>query len=66
MLKNDAAPETLAVARGRVPPEKVQWVVVLDNRFVPGSSTQLSDTDSKGNTYQLRHLADGSEHRVRA
>ncbi len=39
-------------------------VVFLDNRFVPGSSTPLADTDAEGNTWQLRRLGDGSMHRV--
>lgn len=32
-------------------------VVLLDNRFVAGSSTPLSRTDSDGNTYQIRTVA---------
>jgi ubiquinone/menaquinone biosynthesis C-methylase UbiE len=39
-------------------------VVLLDNRFVPGSSTPLAERDSEGNTWQLRRLADGSTHSV--
>lgn len=39
-------------------------VVFADNRFVPGSSTSISRTDAEGNTYQLRHLDDGSTHEV--
>ena len=39
-------------------------VVFADNRFVPGSSTPLARHDDKGNTYQLRALADGSRHEV--
>jgi ubiquinone/menaquinone biosynthesis C-methylase UbiE len=39
-------------------------VVMLDNRFVPGSSTPISRTDAQGNTYQLRELDDGSVHEV--
>lgn len=39
-------------------------VVLLDNRFVPGSSTPISECDADGNTYQLRPLADGSVHKV--
>lgn len=39
-------------------------VVLLDNRFVPGSSTPLAERDSEGNTWQLRRLTDGSTHRV--
>lgn len=34
-------------------------VVVLDNRYVEGSSTPVSRTDEDGNTYQLRSLEDG-------
>jgi demethylmenaquinone methyltransferase/2-methoxy-6-polyprenyl-1,4-benzoquinol methylase len=39
-------------------------VVMLDNRFVPGSSTPLSRRDADGNTYQTRTLDDGSVHEV--
>jgi ubiquinone/menaquinone biosynthesis C-methylase UbiE len=38
--------------------------VLLDNRFVPGSSTAIAEQDKEGNTYQLRRLEDGSTHRV--
>jgi 2-polyprenyl-3-methyl-5-hydroxy-6-metoxy-1,4-benzoquinol methylase len=39
-------------------------IVMVDNRFVQGSSTTISRTDAEGNTYQLRRLADGSHHEV--
>jgi ubiquinone/menaquinone biosynthesis C-methylase UbiE len=39
-------------------------VIFLDNRFVEGSSTPISERDSEGNTYQARRLDDGSIHRV--
>lgn len=39
-------------------------VVLLDNLFVEGSSSPISETDSDGNTYQARPLDDGSSHRV--
>ena len=39
-------------------------VVLLDNRFVEGSSSPISERDAIGNTYQSRKLADGSVHRV--
>lgn len=39
-------------------------VVLLDNRFVDGSSTPIAEQDQEGNTYQLRQLEDGSTHRV--
>lgn len=39
-------------------------IVFFDNRFVPGSSTPISERDAEGNTYQLRQLEDGSMHRV--
>jgi demethylmenaquinone methyltransferase/2-methoxy-6-polyprenyl-1,4-benzoquinol methylase len=39
-------------------------VVVLDNRFVAGSSTPISRQDPHGNTYQTRSLPDGSTHEV--
>src|SRR5262245_55360490 len=39
-------------------------VVLLDNRFVDGSSTPISRRDDDGNTYQQRTLDDGSAHEV--
>ena len=39
-------------------------VIFLDNLYVEGNSTPLSDRDAAGNTYQTRPLADGSTHRV--
>ena len=39
-------------------------VIFLDNRFVEGSSTPISEHDSEGNGYQARRLDDGSIHRV--
>src|SRR5262249_44018509 len=39
-------------------------VVLIDNSYVEGSSTPISETDAEGNTYQTRKLDDGSVHRV--
>lgn len=39
-------------------------VVLLDNRFVEGSSTPIAEQDDEGNTYQVRRLEDGSSYRV--
>lgn len=39
-------------------------VVLLDNLYVEGSSTAISETDAEGNTYQSRPLADGTTHRL--
>lgn len=39
-------------------------VVLLDNRFVSGSSTPIAERDGAGNTYQVRRLEDGSTYRV--
>jgi len=39
-------------------------VVMLDNRYVEGSSSAIADEDADGNTYQLRTLSDGTAHRV--
>ena len=39
-------------------------VVLLDNRYVEGSSTPLAAQDAAGNTFQTRQLADGSTHQV--
>ena len=39
-------------------------VLVVDNRYVEGSSTPISRRDDQGNTYQIRRLSDGSRHEV--
>ncbi len=39
-------------------------VIFLDNRYVEGNSSPLAGSDGEGNTYQMRRLAEGSEHRV--
>jgi demethylmenaquinone methyltransferase/2-methoxy-6-polyprenyl-1,4-benzoquinol methylase len=39
-------------------------VVMMDNRYIDGSSTPIAERDAEGNTYQLRRLADGSESRI--
>ncbi len=39
-------------------------VVLLDNRFVEGSSSPLTDHDADGNTFQTRVLGDGRAFRV--
>lgn len=61
-VPRDAQPAFLASLRARLSPGAV--LVMLDNRYVPGSSTPVSRTDAQGNTYQLRRLEDGSAHEV--
>ncbi len=39
-------------------------VVLLDNRYVAGSSTPISRSDADGNTYQQRALDDGTQYEV--
>jgi SAM-dependent methyltransferase len=39
-------------------------VAILDNQYAEGSSTAVSRRDAEGNTYQMRHLANGEEHEV--
>lgn len=39
-------------------------VILLDNRYVEGSSHPITETDSEGNRYQTRKLKDGTTHRV--
>ena len=39
-------------------------VVLVDNKYVPGSSTPIARRDAVGNTYQQRPLADGTTHDV--
>lgn len=54
--------EFLAGLHRLLAPESV--VVLIDNRFVEGRSTPVSESDPEGNTYQQRQLADGSCHRI--
>ena len=54
--------EFLASLHARLEPGA--QVVLMDNRYVEGSSTAISEMDPQGNTYQLRRLADGSQVRV--
>jgi len=44
--------------------EKGALVTFIDNRYVEGSSTPIYRTDSAGNSFQSRKLADGSSHEV--
>jgi len=39
-------------------------VVLLDNRYVEGSSSSLTSRDADGNTFQTRKLGDGSTHTI--
>ena len=39
-------------------------VIILDNRYIEGSSTPISRSDGYGNTYQMRNLIDGSKYEV--
>lgn len=39
-------------------------VVLLDNLFVEGSSSPISERDAEGNSYQERRLSDGTTHRL--
>src|SRR5207247_2655785 len=61
-LATDVNAETLAIARSKSMP--AARVVMLDNRYVAGSSTAIARRDSDGNTYQTRALDDGSTHEV--
>lgn len=58
----DRLPAFLAGVHARLPAGG--RVVLLDNRYVEGSSTPISRRDAAGNTYQRRRLDDGSEHEV--
>jgi demethylmenaquinone methyltransferase/2-methoxy-6-polyprenyl-1,4-benzoquinol methylase len=112
VLALDAAPETISIAKTRVPERKVDFligdayalpqqlgqfdaafagfwfshvpktrrrefllglaarlapgakVVLLDNRYVEGSSSPVTARDAEGNTFQTRQLGDGSTHKV--
>ena len=39
-------------------------IIFMDNAFVEGSNTPISETDKHGNTFQERSLQDGSKHKV--
>jgi ubiquinone/menaquinone biosynthesis C-methylase UbiE len=39
-------------------------VVLLDNLYVEGSSTPISERDAEGNSYQIRKLEGGDTHRL--
>jgi len=39
-------------------------VLFIDNRYVDGSSSPIDHTDTSGDTYQERRLADGTAHQV--
>lgn len=54
--------EFLASLHARLEPGAA--VILLDNRYVEGSSTPLTGFDAEGNSYQLRRLGDGSQVRV--
>jgi SAM-dependent methyltransferase len=55
-------PRFLATVRGRTGPGTALGLV--DNRYVPGSSTPISRTGPDGDTYQQRNLADGRQYEV--
>jgi demethylmenaquinone methyltransferase/2-methoxy-6-polyprenyl-1,4-benzoquinol methylase len=55
-------PQWLALLHARLQPGA--RVVMLDNRYVEGSSTPISRRDEQGNSYQQRRLDDGSAHEV--
>jgi SAM-dependent methyltransferase len=39
-------------------------VVFTDNNYIAGSNIPIAETDEHGNTYQIRSLADGTQHKV--
>ncbi len=55
-------PRWLEGLHARLEPDAL--VVMLDNRFVPASSTPITRRDAEGNSYQTRTLDDGSVHEV--
>jgi demethylmenaquinone methyltransferase/2-methoxy-6-polyprenyl-1,4-benzoquinol methylase len=61
-VPQERLPDWLATLHARLRPGA--RVVMLDNRFVPGSSTPIARRDEAGNSYQQRTLDDGSTHEV--
>lgn len=55
-------PRFLAGVRARTGPGTE--LVLVDNCYVPGSSTPISRTGQDGDTYQRRRLADGREYEI--
>jgi SAM-dependent methyltransferase len=51
--------EFLGSLHARLEPGAI--VLFMDNLYVEGSSTPITERDADGNTYQRRRLADGSE-----
>lgn len=39
-------------------------MIVLDNRYVPGSNTPIARTTDEGDTYQRRTLKDGRSYEI--
>jgi demethylmenaquinone methyltransferase/2-methoxy-6-polyprenyl-1,4-benzoquinol methylase len=61
-VKKSELAHFVANLSARIEPGSV--VAILDNQFAHWSSTPLSRTDSEGNTYQTRKLANGDEYEV--
>ena len=40
------------------------YVMIMDNKYVEGSSTPISRKDNEGNTYQQRKLKDGTTYEI--
>ena len=43
---------------------KNQRILIMDNNYIKGESTDISRTDINGNTFQIRKLEDGSKHEI--
>jgi SAM-dependent methyltransferase len=61
VLRGDL-PRFLGGLRARLGPGA--RVIVLDNRYVPGSSTPVSRTSEAGDTFQRRTLSDGRRYEI--
>jgi demethylmenaquinone methyltransferase/2-methoxy-6-polyprenyl-1,4-benzoquinol methylase len=61
-VKKSGIEQFVSNLAGRVEPGA--QVVILDNEFAEGSSTPISRRDAEGNTYQMRHLANGEQYEV--
>ncbi len=61
-VKKSGIAEFTANLAARLEPGSV--VGILDNTWAQGSSTAVSRTDSEGNTYQMRALANGEQFEV--
>lgn len=61
-IKKEELPSFIATALNQV--QEGAELIFIDNKFVPGSSSPITRTDAKGNTFQTRTLNSGEQYEV--